>query len=597
MSVSIVTCPNCNSLLLTDTAQCPTCHHVLHGKKAAPQSENKLHSEVMGSTSDEVACPDCGEMCRKELVRCWRCGGFLRSDMAEKYQQMRENTVLPEAPVLREIMAMSETASRRSRPTIDDDDDFALGPGVQALAPSETESPPEDDDTFSLNLPALPTPVEQPELPDIPLALPASEVALAATSADKTAHAPTNVNASIAEATRVTVPTEEGEAHSVSSAGDVLLDIARQEELESESRRKTRGKKKSGAAGPKTGFIIFCPYGHQIEVQERHRGQMGKCPRCKSAFIVPQAIEPEKSADTTTAEATAAPVDPPGMLVAGKYTRWLNDIHVHPLDPTTLKLKPGSLEAAFTAMDVAFGVDGLLMITLGGKKGMFGGKGKKPEEIRAETVAHLAAGKPLTELLVTAQRLFAADTVKQIQVVQPAQYAHESMFAGIPVFGQHRVAVRLPKPADSNDLMFASFAISEFREFAKEMSEVFGISELGVAEGVPLTDKFADFKCHYTDQVFQALENTDYHQADSAIKLKIVGRKCEGCGLIVSEDGRKKEKLGGLDGKGIAKAKCPKCQKKFGSLSLYAVEAAAAGPAESPDDAEPSSEPQATTAS
>ena len=128
MSVAIVTCPKCKSLLLTDTAQCPTCHHVLHAKKGGePQSEHKLHSEVMGSTSDEVSCPDCGEMCRKELVRCWRCGGFLRSDMAEKYQQMRENTVLPEAPVLREIMAMSETAARRSRPTFDDDDDFALG--------------------------------------------------------------------------------------------------------------------------------------------------------------------------------------------------------------------------------------------------------------------------------------------------------------------------------------------------------------------------------------------------------------------------------------------------------------------------------------
>ena len=96
------------------------------------------------------------------------------------------------------------------------------------------------------------------------------------------------------------MPIEGGESHSVASAGDVLLDIARQEEQESESRRKTRGKKKSSASGPKTGFIIFCPYGHQIEVQERHRGQMGKCPRCKAAFIVPQAIVQEKPADAAS---------------------------------------------------------------------------------------------------------------------------------------------------------------------------------------------------------------------------------------------------------------------------------------------------------
>jgi hypothetical protein len=39
--------------------------------------------------------------------------------------------------------------------------------------------------------------------------------------------------------------------------------------------------------------------------------------------------------------------------------------------------------------------------------------------------------------------------------------------------------------------------------------------------------------------------------------------------LVISEDGRKKEKLGGPDGKGLAKAKCPKCKNKFGSNTLY----------------------------
>ena len=33
-------------------------------------------------------CPDCGEQVRSGLVRCWRCGGFLREDIAEKYQKM-----------------------------------------------------------------------------------------------------------------------------------------------------------------------------------------------------------------------------------------------------------------------------------------------------------------------------------------------------------------------------------------------------------------------------------------------------------------------------------------------------------------------------
>lgn len=551
MSVSIVTCPQCKSLLLSDTVQCPSCHHVLNPSRAVDLSEFKTHSEVIGAAGDDLPCPDCGEMVRKELVRCWRCGGFLRPEIAESYERMRQNSQTPSAPALKEISPASRSVPSQGTslpPLADDDDDFSLGPGVTAIAPGQMAATAATDEAYELATSA---------------AAPKSESAEAVPPLKESAQSPEATSAA-----------GDSEAHSVSTAGDVLLDIARQEEQESESRRKTRGKRRGGPASARGGFVIFCPYGHQIEVQERHRGQVGKCPRCKAQFIVPQVVLEEKPSEpeTSPAASATAPVEQPGALSAGKFTRWMADIHIHSLDPTKLKLKPGSLEASFTAMDIAFGLDGVLLVTLGGKKGMFG-KGKKPEEIRAEVVAHLAASKPLPELPAAAHRLFGPDTIKQIQVVQPVVYAHESMFAGIPVFGNHRIAVRLPKPADSNELLFASFCLSEFREFAKQMAEVFGVEGLGEEEGIPLTDKTSEFKCHYTDAIFQALDNTDYHKADPQIKLSIVGRKCEGCGLIVSEDGRKKEKLGGADGKGIAKAKCPKCQKKFGNITLYAVEA------------------------
>lgn len=571
MSVSISSCPKCKSLLLSDTIQCPTCHHVLKPHKAANLSEFQLHSEVMGSGSDDIPCPDCGERVRKELVRCWRCGGFLRSEMAETYQRMRDNVQTPTAPVLREIPTPKASPGQASStpPLADDDDDFSLGPGVTAFAPGKAPPVPapveETEDSYSLGpIPAVPessVPANPPETPPAP---PTTESA-----------APPVVGAPVTppseSAALATAPT--GEAHSVATAGDVLLDIAKQEEQESEKRRKDRGKRKPGGpAAARPGFIIFCPHGHQIEVQEKNRGQMGKCPRCKAAFIVPLVQEkPAEAAAVASAEA-AAPVEQPGALTAGKFARWMNDVRVHSLDPTTLKLKPGSLENAFELMDLGFGQDGLLLLTLAKKGSMFGSAAKKKPEVREAAVAHLAAGKPLAELQVAAQRLFAPDMIKQIQVVQPAQYAHESMFAGIPVFGLNRIAARLPKPPEGNELLFASFWLSEFREFAKQMDEVFGVKTLGEDLNLPLTEKYADYKCHYTEATFQALESVDYYQADSNIKLLIVGRKCEGCGLVVSEDGRKKEKLGGPDGKAIAKAKCPKCQKKFGSITLYALE-------------------------
>lgn len=575
MSVSIVTCPECKSLLLSDTAQCPNCHHMLHKHQTVNLSELKTHSEVMGSSSTDIACPDCGEMVRKELVRCYQCGAFLRKEMAESYQRMRDSTPEVTSPALREL------SSRPARtvpsaptnpvtsdlPPLADDDDFALGAGVTAIAPGQASGQAPTgtgNESYSLNAPAPGSPpAAGAALPDIPLGEPGVGTGKSPTAA-----------------------TEGQVAHSEATAGDVLLDIAKQEEVESESRRKQRGKRKPGSAGAREGFVIFCPWGHQIEVQEKHRGQMGKCPRCKAAFIVPLApleTKPEEGASPTgDAAASTAVAEPAGTLAAGKFTRWLQDVHIHPLDPTKLKLKPGSLESTFETQDVGFGLDGLLLLTLAKKSGMFGGADKKKPEAREAAVAHLAAGKPLAELQVAAQRLFAADTIKQIQVVQPVVYAHESMFAGIPVFGNNRIAVRLPKPADGNELLFASFCLSEFREFSKQMNEVFSIAELGEDVGVPLTDKLSEHKCHYTEQMFAALDEVTYHQADPNIKLAIVGRKCEGCGLIISEDGRKKEKLGGADGKGIAKAKCPKCQKKFGSFTFYAVEAVApaAPPAE-----------------
>lgn len=514
-----------------------------------------MHSEVTGANSNEIPCPECGEMVRKELVRCFQCGAFLRKEIAESYQKMRENAPGVSAPALREIAAGStastkSTASAEGLPPLADDDDFALGAGVKSVSPGQatSETASEAHGTYSLN----------------PVVAPKTAVSL-----------PDRDSKSTAEKS-VSAPPLDDVPHSEATAGDLLLNIAKAEEEESEGRRKQRGKKKGSGRG---GFIIFCPWGHQIEVQERHRGQVGKCPRCKAQFIVPTAdfdVEPAASEQATSAKEKDETTTPEsaGALAPGRFTRWIADVHIHSLDPVKLKLKPGSLENAFETYDLGFGIDGILLLQLVKKSSLFSSSEKKKPEIRNAAISHLAAGKPLSELAVAAQKLFAADSVKQIQVVQPAQYAHESMFAGIPVFGNHRIAVRLPKLADGNELLFASFWLSGFREFAKQMSEVFQVSDLADNLDIPLIDKFVDYKCHYTDVTFQALEVVDYYQADPAIKLKIVGHKCQGCGLIISEDGRKKEKLGGPDGKGLSKAKCPKCKNKFGSNTLYAVDVA-----------------------
>ena len=70
------------------------------------------------------------------------------------------------------------------------------------------------------------------------------------------------------------------------------------------------------------------------------------------------------------------------------------------------------------------------------------------------------------------------------------------------------------------------------------------------------------------------LPRPDLYLADPAFDTQISGYRCGACGLIVSEDGRKKEKLGGPKGKSLAKAKCPKCGDVFGENPLYSLKPA-----------------------
>src|SRR5262245_60938288 len=86
MSVSLVHCPECNTLLLGDTLQCPTCHHVLDEKRAADIVADDKPAATAG-THDP--CPGFGEMVRRGLVRCFNCGTFMRGEIAESYQRLK----------------------------------------------------------------------------------------------------------------------------------------------------------------------------------------------------------------------------------------------------------------------------------------------------------------------------------------------------------------------------------------------------------------------------------------------------------------------------------------------------------------------------
>jgi DNA-directed RNA polymerase subunit RPC12/RpoP len=116
--------------------------------------------------------------------------------------------------------------------------------------------------------------------------------------------------------------------------------------------------------------------------------------------------------------------------------------------------------------------------------------------------------------------------------------------------------------------------LSQFRRFSKILEEFYGMKAFGFESGIPLLDVFTERRCHFSDEVLHILENFDWYKDDPGFTLKIIGYKCAGCGLVVSEDSRVKEKIGDKDAKKLAKAKCPKCTKPFGNVPLHTIEGA-----------------------
>ena len=556
MSVSIISCPSCKSLILSDTIQCPTCKHVLKEELADGVVSDLPAVE---RAADEIPCPDCGENVRSGLVRCWRCGGFLREDIAQSYQKMLDApqqvtlSKTPDDPPLPDTTGGSFATT---------DDDFELADGLSMMTQEEHA---EVQAAQASAAEAARTPSEIYSIKGKSKDVDAEPESKAPTPADSGIDKEPEADAgSSADPPR-------GEPAPVQSTGDPLLDIALQEENEAKERQKGRRKKRvSGERQAMPGFVfVFCPNGHRIQVEDRHRGQTGRCPRCKSFFHVPGVdwdAEKRKKEQDEVEKKKESP-----------YKGWMLDMRLHQVDPTKLKLKPGSLEKDFHEVDLGYTTDKVIVVAHGKQgAGLFSGEKnkKKVEELRAEVQDHLRLEKEILDLPAAGYRLFGKEDMEKVSVVQPAAYAHESMFAGIPVFGTGRIAVRLPvtsQDKDVKDILFVSFGLSDFRDFAKHLDKMFEVKDLGQLEGVPLEDGKTNYKCHYSDRKIESVEATEFHTADPGIELEIVGRKCQGCGLVVSEDSRKKEKLGGANGKGIAKAKCPKCKGKFGDTTLYSI--------------------------
>jgi hypothetical protein len=361
-------------------------------------------------------------------------------------------------------------------------------------------------------------------------------------------------------------------AHSVSTGGEALLAAAIEEEKQSLQIRRLYGRRKVSAQAAAPGaFLVFCPNGHKVQVFDRHRGRAGRCPSCKAVFFVPAAAV-EVPTSGVEGQAGAPGVEP--KYQTGAYSNWMFDLRLHTVSPTKVKLKPGAMAGDYDTADVAFSDIEMLVAMVFKRGGTFAAmQEKKKKPATREAVGDfLQTKKPMAQLPVPFQTVVTANDAGGLKIVQPAMPGEESIFVGIPVFGSGRIVVRLPAVLEGGSRVYLSFSLSEFREFARLLQQVFGIANFGQELGIPLTDTTSTYKCHYSDTELVALEYLEYYQNDPALKPIIIGRKCAGCGLVVSEDARKKEKIGGKTDVSVAKAICPKCKKKFGDKTFFGLD-------------------------
>ncbi len=570
MSTVIRSCPGCKSLILSDTDQCPECGHVFYQRRDSLVSAT-MDVDTLKTASVHEACPHCGELVRSGLVRCWSCNGFMRADIAARYKDLTSNpqriiySTIPLADRTDFLPARSDLADG-SRPVVYDADGFSFDeepdngelPEFDLDGPLVAPSPSNKTVESAKSKSALPDGPDKPQstTPGGVRPSPAKSESTAASGATEAA-----ANADTAASGR---PSKAGETV---ASDDDLFSIAMQEEREVKKRRVTKI-----AERQKKQMLVPCSCGAWIRVLEDQGGKTVRCRQCKQAVQIPEIRRRSEKKDDKPA-------------VARMNIAWISDVWFHSISPTSLVLKPGSLADKHTEADLAFTDSGLHVVTFGSadkkkKTGLSFGAAKKPDIAaqRQQFRDQVVAAGELKSAAGAEVRSISGDRIREIRLVQPILKAQESMFAGVPVFGEGRIAVFLPIDAEEGQQLFCSFALNAWRIMAERLKVLFNFELPAAENGVPESEKSETLSCFVNQSKVEAVKNLTYYQKDSAFELELTGYRCKACSVAISEEGRKKNKLGGTNGAGIAKAKCPKCSQKMGEERLYKIKKSPGSP-------------------
>ncbi len=531
---------------------CPSCHHVL--------KEGSDHLAALYSAADtkydgskDVACRECEALNRDGLVRCWQCGAFLREEIEHAYQEMKAHPAQAQ-PVL-PIPDLSELSEEAPENGPASDDDFELAEEV-SMVQAEHVTEPESSEA----------------------------------------------------------PVQEMEPEPEEDAEKDLFDLAVKEEKE------TSGPKKRTPG--KMSFLVKCPScSSNIRVQSYRQGKIGQCPKCSLPFMVPILTTPKKKEDKK------GNAKQKGKLESLPEDQIITSVEWHEINEKKFKPKAKALAGKGSKVDIIRREEGLLF-TWPEKKGLMGVAAAQTEKTRSDIASHLLAGKAVDQISASRNELIPIELLKQIHFIWPVtehnqseeeNEAAENFLAGIPVFGETAIVLEIPMlpiPPESEEASQAdapvhpglkqnkkkkkakkpkkkkvkppadpltrclSLTLSQYRKVRRWLEELTGEPGFLAHAQIPLENVTQQWKCELSEGEFDALASPEYYQNDPATETTIVGWLCQCNDVSISEQARAEQKFGGKKPAGLAKAKCPRCEQKFGQNPLYHLTSIVAPPVE-----------------
>jgi DNA-directed RNA polymerase subunit RPC12/RpoP len=493
----------------------------------------------------------------------------MRADIAKKYHDLTTNP----QPIIYSTIPPEERSdflpprAGTAAGVVQDADEFTLADDVISVPSDRGQSARPAETDFTLSPTGRSAALDGP---DKPQTVTGQQEPVASSGSSGSPPAGTET----AQPTAASSPSETsrpaGDARPEKPAPDDLLAIALREQRDDRRRKNERQ-----AERQKRQVLVPCSCGAWLRVHEDFAGRVVRCRQCRNPIQIPEIRRKvtEKKEDKPAAQINVT---------------WINDVWFHVLAPGSVTLKPGSVAAQHISADIALTPDAVHIVSFSGaekkKKSLLSfGSGAKSGDLAAvrrqirEQVAATGGFQGLSDCQV---RSIPADQVSVLKLVQPILKVHESMFAGVPIFGEGRVAVFLPVETEQGQQAYCSFPLSAWRHFGSGLKELFGISLPTAENGVPESEKLETLSCFVNQSKVEAIKSLVYYQQDPSFELELSGYRCKACGAAFSEEGRKKNKLGGANGKAIAKAKCPKCGGKIGEDPLYRIRKAPERPTE-----------------